>query len=166
MLKLKKRSLGYLLGIILLSFLVLGVTGCKREHHLSADLMRQGKVTQAFKNAHFTSDVVFYDPKTTPDIAKANFDTDEYQAIDLLMYSDGCKTCNHKKETLVKNVKRLVQKKHLVILINSDQNLKPLRAKFKFPADYNFPTVFSFTKNSDGDLFLSDKYDLALKDIE
>ena len=166
MLKLKKHSLWHLLGMILLSLLVLSVAGCKKEHHLSADLMRQGKVTQAFKDAHFTNDVVFYDPKTTPDIAKANFDTDEYQAIDLLMYSDGCKTCNHKKATLVKDVKHLVQKKHLVILVNSNQNLKPLRAKFKFPTDYSFPTVFSFTKNSDGDLFLSDKYDLALKDIE
>lgn len=152
--------------IIFLLLIMLSVTACNKQHHLSADLMRKGQVTQTFKAAHFTSDVTFYDPKTTPDVAQANFDTGEYQAIDLLMYSDGCKTCNHKRQELVRDVKHLVQRKHLVILVNSNQNLKPLRKKFRFPYDYSFPTVFSFTKNQDGDLFLTTTYNLATKEIQ
>lgn len=150
--------------LILLLLMPLTIfTGCaKKEPGLSESLMRQGEVTKAFKAADFPSSVIFYDEKTTPDIALNDFDVSEYRQIDLLMYSDGCERCNRNKQGLVKNVKHLIKKKDLVILINSDQNLKPLRKHFKFPKDYMYPTVFSFNKNEDSEIRLVNQTDLGI----
>lgn len=152
--------------IFLTLFLILPLlifTGCAdKKHGLSESLMHKGEVTKTFKQANLPNSVIFYDEKTTPDIALNDFDVSEYHQIDLLMYSDGCERCNNNKTELVKGVKRLIKKRDLVILINSNQNLKPLRKHFKFPKDYTYPTVFSFDKNEDGEIRLVNQSDLDI----
>lgn len=150
---LKKHKIWLLFLITLVPMLLVACTS-KKTHHLSENLMQKGAVTAAFKAANYPSNVVFYDPKTTPDVALANFDTSEYQQIDLVMYSDGCQTCNKKRNTLVRQVAALAKKHHLIILINSNQNLKPLRKSFDFPDYYDYPSLLSFTKNNNGKIVL------------
>lgn len=120
----------------------------------STELMRQGNVTKEFKNANFSSNVIFYDAKTTPDIAKADFDTSVYRKIDFLLYSDACPRCNEEKAKLKKNIADLDKKGDLIVLINDNQNIKPLRKHFKFPKDYRFPTLLQFEKDNDGKIIL------------
>lgn len=156
----------FLLTMLLLVPLLL-VTGCGKDNSgLSPSLMEKGAVTKTFKQANFSSNVIFYDPKTTPDVALANFDTSEYRQIDLLMYSDGCETCNKKKDILVKDIKYLLKKHDLIILINSDQDLKPMKKKFKFNNNYHYPTLLSFKKNDDGKLDLVNQLYLGNRPID
>ena len=159
--KTKTKSITVIL-LLVVAFLLVGCT----RNQLSSSLMHKAAVTKAFKQANLGSNVLFYDAKTTPDIALTTFDTSEYNQIDLLMYSDGCKTCNHMKSQLVKDVKGLVRKHDLVILINSDDKLEPMRKHFPIPRDYKYPTLFSFSKDHNGKMVLTSQTNLRTTQID
>lgn len=127
------------------------------NHPTSAELMRQGKVTATFKQAPYSMNVIFYDEKTTPDIAKANFDTSDYQKIDLLLYSDGCNRCNQERKQLKAKVKQLDEQDDLVVLINSNQNVQSLRKYFEIPKDYQYPTLLTYRKDDNGEIILENQ---------
>lgn len=145
----------FVVGALAIGFVIYKVTELAEQPKPSSEeLMRQGKVTAAFKQASYPNNVIFYDAKATPDIAKADFDTSEYQRIDLLMYSDGCPVCNQERYHLKNKVGTIAKKGNLVILINENQNIKPLRKYFKFPEHYRFPTLFEFEKDNMGKIIL------------
>ena len=163
--KLSKKSLTILKSLVfftvsalIIYFVVYKVPELvKQPKPTSEELMRQGKVTATFKQASYPNNVIFYDAKATPDIAKADFDISEYQHIDLLMYSDGCPICNKERYHLKDKVNMIAKKGNLVILINENQNIKPLRKYFKFPQHYRFPTLFEFEKDNMGKIILKNQ---------
>lgn len=148
-----------LVGFTILIFIIFKLIqpAVTTNHPTSAELMRQGKVTSTLKQASYSMNVIFYDEKSTPDIAKANFDTSDYPKIDLLLYSDGCNRCNQERKQLRDKVKQLDKQNDLVVLINSDQNIQPLKKYFEIPKEYQYPTLLTYYKDNDGEMILENQ---------
>ena len=137
----------------------------KPQHHLSKTLEAQHMVTKAIANQklHYADNVVIYDNTTDLKgmIESAKSNVLDKPDITILLYSDGCKRCNRHKMYLAQWAVNHSSKKHVVITVNDDTDIKRLQKYFVIPDWYHYPTALTYSDlNSKQPYQISKRHDL------
>lgn len=129
------------------------------------ELQKKHKVTKALKKT-VTDDqlnVMFYDRTTVNNLdldqIKEQLKVKQLDSVTLLMYSDGCPRCNKEIPKLNRYLIKNSTDSNLIICINASRGIQSLYHKFQIPADFHYPSIFTYRQDmtSDGRLKLIDR---------
>lgn len=156
---LKKKK--YLIGAgILFVLLIILITSGAIKHNNDivktpepVSLNKKQAVTKALQYTATKNNlnVRFYNENSDYQLAAAQLRSDNLDTITFLMYSDSCSICNHNIKKEQKLIKRLANKRNLVIAINDARNVKNIRKYFELPEYFHYPSLFTYTNRTEND---------------
>lgn len=164
----KKHLILKTLLVLLCLSVVIGIViykAQKPKHHLSKTLEAQHMVSKtiADQKLHYANNVVIYNNKTNIKeiIESAKSNILDKPDITILLYSDGCRRCNTHKMYLAQWALSHSDKRHVMITVNDNTDIKKLQKYFVIPDWYHYPTALTYNDlNGEQPYQISKRYEL------